>query len=115
MIQESFEEVGTWDVRALARNLRDKFALVALDMELSDVDKASKSEAIGQAILALGGKESSKPDKLFSTPSADGPVCLQPHAKQSRCGKLVVPDWQSMRLAEVTRRCVLKLQLWRWN
>eukprot|EP00435_Cladocopium_sp_Y103_P009486 s3147_g2.t1 len=74
VIQESFEEVGTWDVRALARNLRDKFASVALDMELSDVDKASRSEAIGQAILALGGKESSKPDKLLSTPSADGPV-----------------------------------------
>ena len=74
VIQESFDEVGTWDVRALARNLRDKFALVALDMELSDVDKASRSEAIGQAILALGGKESSKPDKLFSTPSADGPT-----------------------------------------
>ena len=82
VIQESFEEVGTWDVRALARNLRDKFALVALDMELSDVDKASKSEAIGQAILALGGKESSKPDKLFSTPSADGPV-LSPTAREA--------------------------------
>eukprot|EP00435_Cladocopium_sp_Y103_P026640 s114_g6.t1 len=67
VIQESYEEVGTWDVRALARNLRDKFALVALDMELSDVDKASRSEAIGQAILALGGKESSKPDKLQHT------------------------------------------------
>ena len=82
VIQESFEEVGTWDVRALARNLRDKFALVALDMELSDVDKASKSEAIGQTILALGGKESSKPDKLFSTPSVDGPV-LSPTAREA--------------------------------
>ena len=37
-----------------------------------------KAEVLGQVILALGGKESSKSDKLFSTTSVEGPVLDSP-------------------------------------
>ncbi|CAK9013328.1 Uncharacterized protein SCF082_LOCUS11888 [Durusdinium trenchii] len=78
IIQEAYDRVGTWEVRALVRTLRDQFAFVALDPNLSDEDKTLKAEALGQVILGLGGKESSKSDKLFSTPSVEGPVLDSP-------------------------------------
>ena len=37
-----------------------------------------KAEVLGQVGLALGGKERSKSDKLFSTPSVEGPVLGSP-------------------------------------
>lgn len=78
IIQEAYDRVGTWDVRALVRTLRNQFAFVALDSNLSDEDKTLKAEVLGQVILGLGGKESSKSDKLFSTPSVEGPVLDSP-------------------------------------
>ncbi|CAK9071601.1 unnamed protein product, partial [Durusdinium trenchii] len=78
VIQEAYDRVGTWDVRALVRTLRNQFAFVALDSNLSDEDKTLKAEVLGQVILGLGGKESSKSDKLFSTPSVEGPVLDSP-------------------------------------
>ncbi|CAK9045581.1 Pro-Pol polyprotein [Durusdinium trenchii] len=78
IIQEAYDRVGTWDARALVRTLRDQFAFVALDPNLSDEDKTLKAEALGQVILGFGGKESSKSDKLFSTPSVEGPVLDSP-------------------------------------
>ena len=78
VIQEAYDRVGTWDVRALVRTLRNQFAFVALDSNLSDEDKTLKAEVLGQLILGLGGKESSKSDKLFSTPSVEGPVLDSP-------------------------------------
>ena len=123
IMQESYDEVGAWDVRGLVRNLRDKFALVALDADLSNEEKTAKSEVIGQAILALGGKESSHSDKLFSTPSADAASgrrrglhsSLRRRGMQCRLEKLDVLAWRGMQQAEETRRCALRLQLLRWS
>ena len=72
------DQVGIWDVRALVRTSRDRFALVALDSDLSDGEKTMKAEVLGQVIRALGGKESSKSDKLFSACWVEGPVLDSP-------------------------------------
>jgi hypothetical protein len=45
---------------------------VAVDSGLSQDDRELRAAAIGGLVTALGGKESTDPDKLFSTPSADG-------------------------------------------
>ena len=56
IIQEAYDRVGTWEVRALVRTLRDQFAFVALDPNLSDEDKTLKAEALGQVILGAWWK-----------------------------------------------------------
>ena len=61
------------------RVLRDMFITVATDGGLSQDDRELRTAAIAGLVTALGGKESTDPEKLFSTPSADGaPRSVEP-------------------------------------
>ena len=60
--QAVYEEVGTWEEKAMVRSLRTQFTAVALDDSLSDVEKSVRVGVIGELILSLGGKESRRDD-----------------------------------------------------
>ena len=66
---------GDWDPNRLVRALRLRFSNVATlgDYDEHPEDLAKETDCIGEIILALGGRESTNPDKTFSTFS-DNPV-----------------------------------------
>ena len=78
LIQETFGAVGSWDVRAMVRRLRDRFTSIALDVSLTEADKNLHVGAIGELIVGLGGRGSTRSDKLFSTPSVEPPAVGSP-------------------------------------
>ena len=82
MLSEAYGRIGgDWDPKKLVRALRLRFSDAAT---LGDYDEspdylAKETDCIGEIILALGGRESTDPDKTFSTPSDHhiGPVLFQ--------------------------------------
>ena len=73
---------GDWDPKKLVRALRLRFSNAATvgDYDEHPEDLAKETDCIGELILALGGRESTNPDKTFSTPSDTchrGPVLCQ--------------------------------------
>ena len=73
--------------------LKDMFIAVTTDDSLSRDDSELKTLAIAELVKAWGGRESSDPDKLFSTPSAEGaPSPTPPAATDGRGAKRVTMD-----------------------
>ena len=62
---------GDWDPKKLVRALRLRLSNAATmgDYDESPKDLAEETDCFGEVILALGGRESTNPDKTFSTPS----------------------------------------------
>ena len=69
---ELYAEFGGPDKVKGVRYLRDKFVATVEDETLDDSDRELSIIALGEVIEKLGGKMSSSPVKLFSTPSEEG-------------------------------------------
>ena len=72
LLAEEFGQVGgDWHPTRMVRRLRARFAAAALkegdDADAVDVQK--EIQAIGELIIALGGKQSASADKVWSSPS----------------------------------------------
>ena len=69
LLAEEFGQVGgDWRPTRMVRRLRARFAAAALK-EGDDVDVQKEIQAIGELIIALGGKQSASADKVWSSPS----------------------------------------------
>ena len=71
LVIELHAEHGCLDKARAVRFLRDKFMAYAQDDSVGEEEKDLSIRAIGELIEQLGGKPSSSPSKLFSTPSDD--------------------------------------------
>ena len=62
---------GDWHPTRMVRRLRARFAAAALKEgdDADDVDVQKEIQAIGELIIALGGKQSASADKVWSSPS----------------------------------------------
>ena len=80
LLAEEFRKIGgDWRPTRMVRALRARFSAAALrtgSEEPMDAEESQKEiQAIGELILALGGRESSSPGKVWSSPS-DVPAAL---------------------------------------
>ena len=66
---------GDWDSKKLVRALRLRFSNAATvgDYDEHPENLAKETDCIGEIILALGGRESTNPEKTFNTPSDNVP------------------------------------------
>ena len=72
ILAEEFGQVGgDWHPTRMVRRLRARFAAAALKEgdDADDVDVQKEIQAIGELIIALGGKQSASADKVWSSPS----------------------------------------------
>ena len=72
LLAEEFGQVGgDWHPTRMVRRLRARFAAAALKEgdDADDVDVQKEIQAIGELIIALGGKQSASADKVWSSPS----------------------------------------------
>ena len=72
LLAEEFGQVGgDWHPTRMVRRLRARFTAAALKEgdDGDDADVQKEIQAIGEIILALGGKESASADKVWSSPS----------------------------------------------
>ena len=72
LLAEEFGQVGgDWHPTRMVRRLRARFAAAALKEgdDGDDVDVQKEIQAIGELIIALGGKQSASADKVWSSPS----------------------------------------------
>ena len=93
----------------LGWSLRARFSAAALrtgseePMDAEESQKQKEIQAIGELILALGGRESSSPGKVWSSPSdvpaARGPVIGRATAQEGEGGSCTSsgPDWPRWR------------------
>ena len=69
LLAEEFGQVGSdWHPTKMVRRLRARFTAAAL-REGDDGDVQKEIQAIGELIIALGGKQSASADKVWSSPS----------------------------------------------
>ena len=96
LLAEEFGQVGgDWHPTRMVRRLRARFAAAALKEgdDADDVDVQKEIQAIGELIIALGGKQSASADKVWSSPSdvppgaagATPPYCLLPALGGQHC------------------------------
>ena len=72
LLAEEFGQVGgDWHPTRMVRRLRARFAAAALKEgdDADDVDVQKEIQAIGELIIALGGKQSASADKVWSSNS----------------------------------------------
>ena len=101
LLAEEFGQVGgDWHPTRMVRRLRARFTAAALREgdDGDDADVQKEIQAIGELILALGGKESASADKVWSSPfrcpsgggglfaaGSDSPNCLLPACGGQHC------------------------------
>ena len=71
LVIELYAEFGELSRGKGVKFLRDKFVATVQDEKLDATERELSVQAIGEIIERLGGRLSSSPDKLFSTPSDD--------------------------------------------
>ena len=71
LVIELHAEFGELSKGRGVKFLRDKFVAIVQDETLDPTEKELSVQALGEIIEKLGGRLSSSPDKLFSTPSDD--------------------------------------------
>ncbi|CAJ1456426.1 unnamed protein product [Effrenium voratum] len=69
LIQEGYEALGDFDPRTMVGHLREQFIMLANDDTKEPEEKGLTTVAIAELIQDLGGRVSTAPDKVFSTPS----------------------------------------------
>ena len=97
LIQEGYEALGDFDPRTMVGHLKEQFIMLANDDTKEPEEKGLTTVAIAELIQDVGGRVSTAPDKVFSTPSdelqddrnrgsdhrRDGPFRLQPGERHS--------------------------------